>query len=67
MHTWHYQIRKTTNTEGDDWFDVVEMYGTPLGHTCSGIRPGGATKAEVIKDLTRMLADAKRYRVLVEK
>jgi len=63
---WHYQIRKTTNIEGGDWFDIVEMYGKSYGYTTGGVRPGGATKAEAIQDLEHMLTDAKRYRVLVQ-
>lgn len=62
---WHYQVRRQISEDGDAWFDIVEVYGTPYGHTCSGIQPGGTTKAALIQDLVRMLADAKRYRVIV--
>jgi len=64
--SWHYQVRRQISEDGDAWFDIVEMYGAPYGHTCFGIRPGGTTKAALIQDLAHMLADAKRYRVIVK-
>ena len=64
--SWHYQVRCKIDEGGEPWFDMVEVHGTPYGHTCFGIRPGGTTKAALIQDLAHMLADAKRYRVIVK-
>ena len=64
MESWHYQVRRQTDADGDVWYDIVEVYGSPYGHTVEGMTPGSETKAGVIDVLEKMLKDAKRYRVL---
>lgn len=63
---WHYRIRKRTD-KGQDWYDIVEYYSRPAEWTKDGVSPGGETRKEVIRCLEMMLADAKRYKTLVEK
>lgn len=64
--SWHYQVRRRV-INGEVWHDIVEVFLHPRGWTIDSMAPGGKTKAELIRELERMLADAKRYRTLVEK
>lgn len=64
--SWHYRIRKRTD-KGQDWYDIVEYYTYPRGWTKESRAPGGETRAELISELEMMLADAKKYRTVVEK
>lgn len=64
--SWHYQIRQRT-MHGRRAFDIVEQYGKKKGYTAEGIAPHGETREEVIIELTHMLRDAQKYRVIVEK
>jgi hypothetical protein len=63
---WHYRIRKRTD-KGQDWYDIVEYYERPKGWTKDSIAPGGETQEGVIECLEMMLADAKKYDILIEK
>jgi hypothetical protein len=63
--SWHYQIRKRIIRD-QSVFDIVEKYDNPSGWTVEGMRPFGISKKELIRDLEMMLADAKRYKVLVD-
>ena len=63
--SWHYQARRRT-LEGRYWYDIVEVYRR-VGATIDGVKPGGETKAELVAELERMLADVQRYRTRVEK
>jgi len=63
MH--HYQARRLT-ANGLHYYDVIEVY-REHGQTEDSVKPGGETKAELIADLERMLADVKRYRTIVYK
>lgn len=61
--SWHYQIRK--RMVGDAVrFDIVEYYTDFAAWTENGMRPQGNTKSEVIRELERMLKDAKKYPIL---
>jgi len=62
--SWHYQARRRTQ-HGQHYYDVVAVYGRLL--RSDGVLAGGATKAELIADLKRMLSDVERYRTIVEK
>jgi len=66
----HYQARRRTQN-GQPYYDVIEVYRKSVygaaGQTVDGVLAGGETKAELIADLERMLADVKRYRTIVEK
>ena len=63
--SWHYQAcRRTQN--GQHYYDVIEVY-RGRGQTEYSIKPCGETKAALIADLERMLADVKRFRTIVEK
>jgi len=65
--SWHYRIRKRI-IEWEAVFDIVEMYGGPNKMwTENGMRPFGNTRKELIRDLERMLADAKKYPVLYDR
>lgn len=70
--SWHYRIRKRT-INGKPWYDIVECYCNPIygpkgnGWTEDGMTPGGETRAILIRELETMLADAKKYRTVVEK
>lgn len=70
--SWHYRIRKRT-INGKPWYDIVEYYFKPTpetkggGWTRDGMTPGGETRATLIRELEMMLADAKKYRTVVEK
>ena len=63
MH--HYQARRRTR-DGQHYYDVIQVY-RKYGRSVDGVLAGGGTKAELIADLKRMLADVKRYRTIVEK
>ena len=63
--SWHYQARRRTD-KGQHWYDIVEVYQR-AGATIDGVKPGGETKAELVAELERMLADVQRYRTRVEK
>lgn len=65
LMSWHYQIRKRI-IDGQKVFDIVERYGKDMW-TVRGMNPTGESKAEVIRDAERMLADAKKYPVLYDK
>ena len=62
MH--HYQARRRTR-DGQHCYDVIQVY-QKYGRSVDGVLAGGETKAELIADLERMLADVKRYRTIVE-
>ena len=62
---WHYQARRRTD-HGEQYYEVIEVY-REHGQTEDSVKPCGETKAELIADLERMLADVKRYRTIVEK
>lgn len=62
---WHYRIRKRTD-QGQDWYDIVEYHENPEAWTKDSMAPGGETREEVIKCLEMMLADAKKYDILIE-
>jgi len=63
--SWHYQVRR--KKIGTKWeYDIVEVY-TGNVHTERGISAIGNTKKELIQDLERMLADAKKYRTITDK
>ena len=62
---WHYQARRRTQ-HGQHYYEVVAVYGRLL-RSGGGMTPMGETKAELIADLKRMLADVERYRTIVEK
>ncbi|MGL5936646.1 MAG: hypothetical protein ACRCZI_13615 [Cetobacterium sp.] len=60
---WHYQIKKTVGEPNETFFEIVEVYTNPTGWT-DGIYPIGNTPEELIRELERMLADARKYPVL---
>ena len=62
MH--HYQARRRTR-DGQHCYDVIQVY-RKYGRSVDGVLAGGETKAELIADLKRQLADVKRYRTIVE-
>jgi len=62
--SWRYQIRKRGDGRG---FDIVESYPDLEVWTKSSIAPHGDTKQGLILCLSRMLNDALRYPVIVEK
>lgn len=61
----HYRIRKHTD-KGQGWYDIVEYYDNPVGWTKDSMAPGGETREGVIECLEMMLADAKKYEIVVE-
>ncbi len=61
--SWHYQIRHRID-KGQDLYDVVEVYESPLGWTKDSIAPVGETPGEVLDELSRMFADGAKYPVL---
>ena len=61
--SWHYQVRKYT-ANGQDIFDIVEVFTNPTGWTESSIHAQGETKDDVIHELEMMLADARKFPVL---
>ena len=63
---WHYQIRRRV-INGEKEFDIVENYDTIGAWTECGVSPIGNTKKELLVDLERMLEDAKKYPVLIQK
>ena len=63
--SWYYQVRKRINADKSVVYDIVERYGRDMW-TAQSMSPIGETKAEVIQDLTRMLADAKKHPILYE-
>ena len=63
--SWHYQARRRTQ-HGQHYYEVVAVYGRLL-RSGGGMTPMGDTKAELIADLKRMLADVKRYRTIVQR
>ena len=62
---WHYQIRQR-DIDGALFFDIVEMFDGPIGWTEDSMAPSGDTPGELLADLERMLADAKRYPIFEE-
>jgi hypothetical protein len=62
--SWYYQVRKRI-VDGSPIYDIVERYGRDMW-TAQSMSPLGETKAEVIRDLERMLADAKKNPILYE-
>ena len=62
--SWQYQIRKRGDGKG---FDMVESYPSLKVWTKLGIAPHSDTKQGLILCLSRMLNDALRYPVIVEK
>lgn len=65
---WHYQIRRKRDKHtGRNWYDIVEVFGPPFGHTESGIVPESETRKGVIETLERMLGDARKRKTLIEK
>ena len=63
--SWHYQARRRTQC-GQHYYDVIEIFRGSM-ETADGVLAGGATKAELIADLKRMLSDVERYQTIVEK
>ena len=63
--SWHYQTRRRTD-KGQHWYEIIEVY-QGAGQTVDSVKPGGETKAELIADLEHMLADARKYRTLIER
>lgn len=63
--SWHYQVRKRT-INGDPFYDIVEMFEGPLGWTEASMSPCGETYEEIIRDLERMLWDAKQHPIFEE-
>ena len=61
---WHYQARRRTD-HGQHCYDVIQVY-RKYGRSVDGVLAGGETKAALIADLERMLADVKRYRTIIE-
>ena len=61
--SWHYQIRKCKSGK---WYDIVEVYTNGIGHTIEGMKPEGESRKEVIRVLEMMLADAHKYKTLVD-
>lgn len=62
---WSYRIRKRI-VEGLEWYDVVEYYDGHDRWTEDSMAPGGETRADCIKCLEMMLADAKRHYTVIE-
>ena len=62
---WHYQARRRTD-HGEQYYEVIEVY-REHGQTEDSVKPCGETKAELIADLERMLADVKHYRAIVQR
>jgi len=62
--SWHYQARRRTSN-GTHYYHVIEVY-REHGQTEDSVKPCGETKAALIADLERMLADVKRYRTIIE-
>ena len=63
--SWHYQARCRTY-KGRPYYEVIEVYKR-IGPIVDAVTPGGETKAELVAELERMLADVQRYRTRVEK
>ena len=63
--SWHYQIRQRI-IENQKWYDIVEVYDGDVGHTIEGMKPEGESRKEVINVLEMMLADAHKYKILVD-
>ena len=67
--SWHYQARRRTD-HGEQYYEVIEVYRKSIygaaGQTVDSVKPCGDTKAELIADLKRMLADVERYRTIIE-
>jgi hypothetical protein len=63
--SWHYQVRRRED-KGDVYFDIVEIYTDPPGWTRDSIAPIGDSPEELMRVLEMMLADAKKYPVLID-
>ena len=61
--SWHYQVRHRVDN-GEDLYDIVEVYDNPIGWTKDSIAPLGETKRELLDTLNRMISDAVAYPVL---
>lgn len=61
--SWHYRARRRED-KGSVWYDVVEFFegsnGMGEGWSQNSIAPMGETKADLVKDLRRMLDDVRR-------
>lgn len=64
--SWHYCIRKRI-VEGLEWYDVVEYYDGHARWTEDSMAPGGESREGVIECLEMMLADCKKYEMVVER
>ena len=64
MGTWHYQIQEFCYTDVLDvchtYYQMIEVYSSGA-KTENGITPMGETPEELINELERMIADAKKY------
>lgn len=64
--SWHYRVRRRKFL--DKWvYDIVEVYTNPKGWTDNSMAPRGDTRRGLIKDLERMLEDAKKYPTLTDR
>ncbi len=62
---WHYRVRKRQD-KGQDIFDIVEYYDDPGAWTTDGIKPLAESYDDLVRELKLMLADARKYPILVE-
>jgi hypothetical protein len=63
--SWHYQVRQAWHM-GVIYFDIVEVYTNPTGWTKDSIAAAAESYEGVIETLEHMLADAKKYPVLID-
>ena len=60
--TWHYQLMKRTEPNGEVWYGVYEFYGMG-GYTAQPVCALGDTPEEVVDQLKAMLEDIEEHGV----
>jgi len=64
MTHWNYRVIHNKDEEGNEWYDIREVYyhedGTPCMTTSEPCYPHGETLEELFSDLQYMLQDSKK-------
>ena len=61
-NTWHYQLMKHTEPDGEVWYAVHEKYGKS-GYTVEPVRSMGEDEEDVTRMLEHMLEDIIKHGV----
>ena len=61
--TWHYQLMKHTEPNGEIWYGVHELYAYAGGYTVEPVRIMGEDKEDIEWMLKHVLCDIEKHGV----